>query len=547
MEKGSSVAKELAAERPGAGAAPNGRVSPERGAVLAGAEAAGAGQGQERAISGRTRRIVTAGLVLAMAVVALETTVVVTALPTIVGELERLDLYPWVFSAYLLTSTVTVPLYGKLADLFGRRRVFLFGVSLFLAGSMLCGLAQDMTALILFRALQGLGAGAVMPTIFTTIADLYRLHERGRVQGAFSALWGTASLVGPALGAWLTITLSWRAVFFVGVPFGLAAAIVLIRFFHERVAPRQVSLDVAGSLLLMGGLTTLLLALTQGSEGVGWASPLVVLLLAASLLLLVGFVVAERRAADPVLPLALFRLRVMSVSSAGNFLHGAVLFGVTSYVPLFVQGARAEGAAGAGLALTPMLVCWSISGFFGPRLILQAGYRATAIGSTALIALGSGGLLAVGLGAPGWLIYVAMALLGLGFGPSTAAFLMVLQEAVPWSQRGVATSATQLFRSLGGTLGVALLGSILHLGLTRRLAEAGLDPSAVGSLLDPSARAVGAAGDGLRAALGGALEPVFALIAAFAAVTLVIVVTFARNEAHGTVVPPAETPTEAPG
>jgi EmrB/QacA subfamily drug resistance transporter len=501
----------------------------ERQAAEAGLAAAHPEAEERSTPSGRARRIVTTGLVLAMAVVALETTVVVTALPTIVGELDRLDLYPWVFSAYLLTSTVTVPLYGKLADVFGRRRVFLFGISVFLAGSILCGLAQGMTELIVFRAIQGLGAGAVMPSIFTVVADLYRLHERARVQGVFSTLWGIASLVGPGLGAWLTITWSWRAVFFVGVPFGLAAAIFFLCFFKERVEPRKVSLDVAGSLLLMGGLTALLLALTQGSEGAGWVSPLVVLLLAASALMLVGFVLVERRAPDPVLPLSLFELRVMSVSSAANFLSGAVLFGVTSYVPLLAQGARGEGAAGAGAALTPMMVTWSLSGFVGPRLLLRFGFRTTAIGATLLIALGSAGLVLVGLDTSPIVLYVSMALLGFGFGPSTAAFLMVLQEAVPWSQRGVATSSTQLFRSLGGTIGVALLGSILHVGLTGRITAAGLDPSAVGSLLAPSAGSAGVADLGLRAALGSALQPVFGLTFLLAAATLLLVVVFARD------------------
>ena len=480
--------------------------------------------------TGRARRIITAGLVLAMAVVALETTVVVTALPTIVGELDRLDLYSWVFSAYLLTSTVTVPLYGKLADIYGRRRVFLFGITVFLLGSVLCGLAQDMTGLIVFRAIQGLGAGAVLPTIFTVVADLYPLQERAKVQGVFSTLWGVTSLVGPGLGAWLTLTLSWRAVFFVGVPFGLAAAVFFMWFFKERVEPRKVSLDIAGSLLLMGGLTTLLMALTQGSEGLGWASPVVLALLATSVLMLVGFVVAERRATDPVLPLALFKLRVMSVSSAANFLSGAVLFGVTSYVPLFVQGARGEGAAGAGVALTPMLVAWSMSGFAGPRLLLRFGFRATAIGSTLMIALGAAGLLLVGIDTPALPLYISMTLLGLGFGPSTSAFLILLQERVPWSQRGVATSSTQLFRSLGGTIGVALLGSILHVGLTSRVIAAGLDPSTIGTLLTPSGAAGGVTDMALRVALGGALTPVFWLNFILAASTLVMVLAFARDE-----------------
>jgi EmrB/QacA subfamily drug resistance transporter len=465
-----------------------------------------------------------------MAVVALETTVVVTALPTIVGEFDRLDLYPWVFSAYLLTSTVTMPLYGKLADVFGRRGIFLFGITLFLLGSLLCGVAQSMTALIVFRALQGLGAGAVMPTIFTVIADLYRLHERVRVQAVFSALWGIASLVGPAAGAWLTLTFSWRSVFFVSLPFGLAAAIFFVRFFKERVEPRKVSLDVAGALLLMGGLTALLIALTEGGDSADWTSLPVLALLVATVAMLAGFIVAERRAADPVLPLSLFRLRVMSVSAVCNTLSGAVLFGVTSYVPLYVQGALGEGASGAGAVLTPMLAFWSVSGLFGPRLLLRMGYRFTALGATLLVALGSAGLYLLTPDSPGVLLYVSMSLLGLGFGPSTAAFMMVVQEAVPWQQRGVATSSTQLFRSLGGTIGVALLGTIFHSVLTDRIAAVGLDPSAVSGLLGASAGPVSGTMDELRLVLAEALRPVFLVNLLLASITLVTVVLFAHDD-----------------
>ncbi|MCC7370900.1 MAG: MFS transporter [Chloroflexi bacterium] len=513
---------------------------PQQGAPHAGGAAPAA---DERAFPpGRARQIITAGLVLAMAVVALETTVVVTALPTIAGELDRLDLYPWVFTAYLLTSTVTVPLYGKLADVYGRRSVFLFGIVLFLIGSVLCGLASGMTQLIVFRALQGLGAGALMPSIFTVVADLYRLQERAKVQGAFSTLWGVTSLVGPGLGAYLTVHWSWRSVFFIGVPFGLAAAIFFICFFKEKVQARQVSLDVAGSVLLMGSLTTLLLALTQGAEGVGWASPWVIGLLVACVVMTVGLIVVERRAPDPVVPLAMFKLRVMSVSSAANFLSGAVLFGVTSYVPLFVQGARGEGAAGAGVALTPMLVAWSMSGFMGPRLLLRFGFRPLAIGATTMIALGMAGLLLVRLDTPSLWLWISMALLGLGFGPSMAAFLMTLQEAVPWRQRGVATSSTQLFRSLGGTIGVALLGSILHVNLMAQVAAAGYDASAISGLLDPAGG--GAVEASLRAALGAALQPVFWLTFLCAAATVAMVLVFAREDklpapAAGEIVPAA--------
>jgi len=480
------------------------------------------------------RRLITFGLVLGMAVVALETTVVTTALPTIVGEFGRLDLYSWAFSAYLLTSTVSVPLYGKLADVFGRKRVFAFGMALFLIGSMLCGLATGMGQLVLFRALQGLGAGAVMPMVFTLVADVYRLRERAKVQGAFSATWGIASLAGPSAGAWLTVTWSWRAVFFVGVPFGLLAGLVLWRYYRETVEKREVKLDLLGSALLTAGLTVLLLALTQGAATFGWSSPQFIGLLIASVVLLVGFLAAERRASDPVLPLSLFKLRIMTVSSVGNFLSGAILFGVTSYVPLYVQAVRGEGAAGAGVALTPMLVAWASTGLVSPRLLLRYGFRTMAIGSSTLLVVGSSVLATIGPDSPSVVLMLGMLCLGLGFGPGTTAFVVAVQEAVPWGMRGVATSSTQLFRSLGGTIGVAVLGALLQVGLVANLAAAGLENVPTGALL--SAGGHGGPSDipaellgPLQGALGGALQPVFLVLWGLALATLLTVLVFGRG------------------
>ena len=480
------------------------------------------------------RRLITVGLVLAMAVVALETTVVTTALPTIVGEFGRLDLYPWAFSAYLLTSTVTVPLYGKLADVFGRKRVFVYGMALFLLGSILCGLARGMGELILWRALQGLGAGAVMPTVFTLVADVYRLEERAKVQGAFSGVWGITSLAGPSAGAWLTITLSWRSVFFVCIPFGLLAGLVLWYCYHERVERRQVALDVLGSGLLITGLTVLLLALAQGGAAFGWTSPQFLGLLAASVVLLAAFVWAERRAADPVLPLELFKLRIMTVSTVCNFLSGALLFGVTSYVPLYVQAVRGEGAAGAGVALTPMLAAWAATGFFSPRLLLRYGFRTMAIGSSLLLLLGTAALALTGPDSPRPLLVFGMLCLGLGFGPGTAAYVMAVQESVPWSVRGVATSSTQLFRSLGGTVGVALLGALLQARLVTTLAANGLEDVPTGALLSPGGH--GGAPNLpaelivlLQGALGDALRPVFFVLLLLAVATLGTVLVFGRG------------------
>ena len=479
-----------------------------------------------------SRRMVTTGLVLAMAVVALEVTVVTTALPTIVGEFDRLDLYAWVFSAYLLTSTVTVPLYGKLADLYGRKRIFLFGIVLFLLGSILCGLARGMSELVVYRAIQGLGAGAVMPTIFTLVADIYRLEERARIQGLFSGLWGIASLVGPSVGAWLTLSWSWRGVFFVGVPFGLAAALILWLGFRERVERRTVVFDLAGSFILTASLTALLLAMTQGGEAFAWTSPEILGLVGLSVGLLVAFAFVERRAKDPVIPPALFKERIISVSLAGNFLSGAVLFGVTSYVPLHVQGVLGEDAAGAGAVLTPMLLAWAMSGYFGPRLLLRFGFRRAALGASAMIALGAVGLVVFGWTTWKPILYLGVTLMGFGFGPSTAAFIMTVQEAVPWGMRGVATSSTQLFRSLGGMIGVALLGAVLQFGLRARLVAAGAEGVSTSALLDPAVRLAMPAEtvSVLQVALGGALQPVFVVVLLLAGGTLLAVVAFARGD-----------------
>ncbi len=419
--------------------------------------------------------------------------------------------------------------YGKLADLFGRKRVFLLGIALFLVGSILCGLARSMGELIAFRALQGLGAGAVMPTIFTLLADLYPLHERGRVQVLFSGLWGGASLLGPSRGAWLPRSWSWRRVLVVSLPFGLGAARLRGRVFAERVERRAVSLELLGASLLTGSLTILLVAMTRG-EATGWGGLEFVGLCALCAALLGAFVWAERRAAEPVLPLSLFMHPIIAVSSVGNFLSGAVLFGVTSYVPLWVQGVRGEDAAGAGAVLTPMLLAWAASGFFGPKLLLKLGFRATAIGATSLVALGAAGLAVLDPETPKPALYLAVTIMGFGFGPSTAAFVMAVQESVPWSLRGVATSTTQLFRSLGGTIGVALLGAILQFGLRSRLDASG-EGSISAAALDPTAQALltPEALVALQFALGDALRPVFFGTALLAAATFGIVALFARS------------------
>lgn len=425
------------------------------------------------------RRIVTIALLLSMAVAALEQTVVSTAMPTIIARLRGLDIYPWVFSAYLLAATVSTPLYGKLADLFGRKRVLLFGLGLFGLGSALSGLAQSMPQLIGMRALQGLGAGAVGPIVLTMLGDLYPLRERARVQGWFSAVWGVSSLAGPALGGVLTDQLSWRWVFFVTIPFAAIAATVLAVFVRESVARRpSLPLDWPGAVLLTAGTSVLLLA-ALGTEGRSRGSEIA--LLAAAVALIATFVVWERRAVDPVLPIDLLTTGSTGAAIVGSFLIGAILFGLDTYVPLFVQGVRGGRATEAGRMLTPLFLSWSISVAVAARVVVRYGFRYTCLVGSALIAGGLAGL-TVGIAVPGSATFtfpIAMMVIGLGMGPTSLSHILSVQHTVPWNRRGVATGAVTFFRTIGGALGVGLLGALLGLVLGHALhGWTGLDVAA---------------------------------------------------------------------
>jgi EmrB/QacA subfamily drug resistance transporter len=436
-------------------------------------------------LPGRQRQLLTMSLLLAMAVVALEGTVVTTAMPSVVGELQGLTLYPWVFSIYLLASTTTVPIYGKLADIYGRKPVFVVGLTLFLGGTVLCGAAQSMVQLVAFRAVQGLGAGAVLPITLTVLADIYTLEDRAKVQPLTASVWGVLSLIGPAAGAFITVTLSWRWVFWIIVPVGVLALLLIAVFLKERVQRREVTVDYAGALTLTLALLALLLAALQGGQAYPWLSWQILGLLAASVAFLALFATVERRAADPVLPFAAFRLRQVAVSNAGNLLFGVCMYGLTSYVPLFVQAVRGEPATSAGAVLTPMMVGWSITALLSGRLYVRVGFRPTALLGTGLIVLGIAPLTLVGPETPLLLMMVGMGIAGIGFGNASTAFLLAPQSAVPWQLRGAVTASTQFARTIGGSVGVALLGAWLNARLERAFNE-----------LPPAVTATAAAGSG---------------------------------------------------
>src|SRR5215467_3229197 len=402
----------------------------------------------------KSKIIITIALMLGMSLAALDTTIVGTALPSIVGKLGGITLYSWVFSAYLLTSTSTVAIYGKLADLFGRKPLFLFGTAVFLIGSIACGAAQSMEQLIIFRAIQGLGAGAVLPIVLTIIGDIFALEERARVQGLFSGVWGVSSIVGPALGGLIVDHFSWRWVFYINIPFGLLSAFLLVVSLKENVERKKHSIDYLGSLTLTSGIVALLFALLQGGVTWAWTSLPSLGLFALAIVLLVLFLLQEARASEPILPLTLFTNRIIAISSIGGVILGVVMFGITSYVPLFVQGVRGGTATSAGVTLGPLLIAWPIASTLSGKIILRYGYRLTAVVGALLVAIGVGLVTLLQTSSTLPYIVVAMFLIGTGLGLMSTAFILAVQNAVPWNVRGVATASTQFFRTIGGTIGL---------------------------------------------------------------------------------------------
>ncbi len=465
-----------------------------------------------------SRPLTVVSLLLGMFLAAMEMTVVSTAMPTVVGELGGLALYAWAFAAYMLTATVTVPIHGKLADLHGRKPVLLAGTMLFLVGSTGCGFAGSMEALIAWRAIQGIGAGAIQPVGLTIVGDLFDVRERARMQGLFGAVWGLAGLVGPVLGGAIVHAIGWRWIFWVNLPFGLASAAVLAVAYHERPERHPHRLDLAGAALLSGAVVALLAAARS--------RPAAFVALPAAAIALVAFVLVERRAREPLLPLDLFAQRVMAVSSASGALLGAAMLATVTYVPLWVQGVLGATPTAAGAAIAPMAVGWPIASTAAGRLLPRLGYRRLLLGGFATTALAGAGLAL--LLRPGASIVVVQALTfayGVGLGLANTPLIIAVQTSVPWNRRGIATASTMFFRTIGGTLSVGVLGGVLAAALGR----AGAAPGVAERLLGPERATLAPA---QAAAVGGALQAamgiVFWSVAGIAASALLVATRFPR-------------------
>jgi EmrB/QacA subfamily drug resistance transporter len=421
------------------------------------------------------------GLLLAALLAAIDQTIVGTAEPRIVAELSGFDRYPWIATAYLLTSTVSVPIFASLSDLHGRKPFFLLGAVLFVATSALCGAAGTLTflpldgmgQLILFRGLQGVGAGMVMGLLFTIVGDIFSPAERGRYQGLFAAVWGLASIFGPTLGGWLTDNWSWRACFWVNLPVG-AVAVAAIYFEFPHMTPRGSTkrLDWAGFATLIGTVVPLLLALTWATE-YGWTSTRVESLLFLSLLMRGAFLYTETQASEPVIPLVLFRNPVIAICSVCAFVLGMGMFGVIIYLPLFMQGVLGVSATQSGNLLTPLMMGAVIGSITGGQTVSRTGrYKAVALAGSVLVAAGMILFARMGIDTPRVYVGYGMIIAGLGMGLLQPVYTLAVQNVAPRRQMGAATSSTIFFRSIGSTVGVAAFGSIMLTRYHREFADA---------------------------------------------------------------------------
>ena len=424
-------------------------------------------------MSSRRRWAVTIGVMTGMFIAALEATVVGTAMPTVIASLGGLNQYSWVFSAYLVTSTVTVPVWGKLSDLYGRRLLYQIGIAVFLLGSILSGLSGTMTQLIVFRAIQGLGAGALVPLGMTIIGDIFTLKERAKMQAYFSGVWGISSVIGPFIGGIITDQLSWHWVFYINVPIGIAAALIIGLALKEPKLTEKPSIDYAGATLLIVSISLLMLALVEGGVSVAtFFSMQNILLLASAIVLLVIFGWVENRAKDPLIPFELFRNRTVSVSVGAGFLAGVAMFGAISFIPLFAQGALGSTATEAGSLLTPLMLSWVSMSVVGGRLLLKIGYRTIAIMGFVLLTTGFIFLALYQIETPRFWLYIDLILIGAGLGWTMLTLLIAVQQAVERSKLGTATSLNQFARAIGGAFGVAIMGTVLTAGLATNLNSA---------------------------------------------------------------------------
>jgi EmrB/QacA subfamily drug resistance transporter len=469
-----------------------------------------------------SRPLVIAAVMASMAMVAIEATIVSTAMPQIVAQLGDLHLYSWVFSSFLLTQTAMTVVFGKLADLYGRKPIILAGIAIFLIGSVLAGFAWSMPAMIAFRLIQGVGAGAIQPVTLTIVADLYPARERGKVQGYLASVWAISAVVGPMVGGFIIHNLSWAWIFWMNVPIGLASAAGFIAFLRESDRHARPSIDFGGAALFMAAIASLMMALTYAGDDQLAQASLAGGVFALCVLL---FVWQERRAAEPMISFALWSRRPIAACNGATLLAGMILMGATTFLPMYVQGVLNRSPVVAGLALTMMMVGWPTGATLAAKSFHRLGLRRILIGGSTFIPLGAVLLLFLSPGGSPLVAAFGSLIMGFGMGTSSVSSLVLIQEIVGMDERGSATASNLFSRNLGSTLGATLFGAVLNFGLSHSRGAAVVTSDQLKSLLQNQAAALGNS-DMIRAVLHQSLHLTFIslfVIAIFAVVLLLFV------------------------
>lgn len=426
----------------------------------------------EYELNERKRRWILTALMLAMMLAAMDATIVSTAIPQIVADLGGFSEFSWVFSIYLLAQTVTIPVYGKLADQYGRKPVLITGTIIFLTGSAASAGAWNMLSLILFRCLQGLGAGSIMATVNTLAGDLYSLKERAKVQGWLSGVWGLAAIVGPAIGGALAGYASWRWIFLINVPIGIVALALIIYFLQEKFERHRPQIDFAGSVLVLLTVGIMIFGLLEGGEAWPWISIPSLIILIVIIALAIGTLLVERKAKEPIIPGWLWNKRVMLGANLSMVGMGLVMMGPETYLPTFAQAALGLGAIAAGFILASMSIGWPAASALSGKLYLRTGFRNTSLIGATLVIIACIGFLTLPWPQSITLLVIDQVIMGAGFGLLSTSMLVGIQSAVSWEQRGVVTGSNMFFRYLGQSLGAAIIGAIFNNALKAELKDA---------------------------------------------------------------------------
>lgn len=423
----------------------------------------------------KNRTFILISIILGMFLSAIEATIVATAMPSIVKDLGDFKLYSWVFSSYLLSSSATILLFGKLADVYGRKPIYIFGTIVFLSGSTLAGFSHSMFLLVVARFIQGVGAGALIPMTTTIVGDIYTKEERAKIQGYLSAVWGISAILGPLIGAFFVEWLDWRYVFWMNIPLGLLSLTGIVIFFKENIEKSKQQLDIVGMLLFIASITVVIYILVEGGISIRWNSPFMYVLIGIVIVAFSLFLMTERRTDHPMLPPSLWSYRLIRYANITSILTGVILISVSSYLPVFVQVVMEQSALIAGFTLTTMSIGWPIASTIAGRLLLKIGYRTTSLIGGIFLIVGAIFFIILPTLQQTYLAAIGSFFIGIGMGMTSTAFIVAIQTTVKWEIRGIATATNMFMRTIGSALGAALLGGVLNNQIMRNIEAAQLE------------------------------------------------------------------------